>query len=174
MPTSIVSRKAHRAAGSFDINLPLTGSAGIECRSGGTSNNYQTVFSFAKAVTVSGATFTPGAGGSGSVVGGPIVSPDGKTVTVNLTGVTNVQTITVTLTNVSDGTATNDVSILMGVLIGDTSADRTVNTTDINQTRAQVGQAVTITNFRSDVTADGVIRNTDVSLVRAKKGTVLP
>ena len=174
MPTSIVSRKTHGAAGTFDINLPLTGSAGIECRSGGTSNNYQTVFSFAKAVTVGDATVTPGTGGSGSVVGGPIVSPDGKTVTVNLTGVTNVQTITVTLTNVSDGTATNNVSILIGVLIGDASADRTVNTTDISQTKAQVGQAVTITNFRSDVTADGVIRNADVSLVKAKKGTILP
>jgi hypothetical protein len=95
-------------------------------------------------------------------------------VTVNLTGVTNVQTITVTLTNVSDGTATNNVPILMGVLIGDTSADRTVNSTDISQTRAQIGQAVTTSNFRSDVTTDGVIRNGDVSLVKTKKGTILP
>ena len=31
-PTSVVSRKTHRAAGIFDINLPLTGTAGIECR----------------------------------------------------------------------------------------------------------------------------------------------
>jgi len=174
MPTSVVSRKTHGAAGTFDISLPLTGSAGIECRSGGPSSTYQTVFSFAKGVTLSGATVTPGTGGSGNVVGSPIVSPDGKTVTVNLTGVTNVQTITVTLTNVSDGTATNNVPILMGVLIGDTSADRTVNSTDISQTRAQVGQAVTTSNFRSDVTTDGVIRNGDVSLVKTKKGTILP
>jgi len=174
MPTSVVSRKTHGAAGTFDISLPLTGSAGIECRSGGPSSTYQTVFSFAKGVTLSGATVTPGTGGSGNVVGSPIVSPDGKTVTVNLTGVTNVQTITVTLTNVSDGTATNNVPILMGVLIGDTSADRTVNSTDISQTRAQVGQAVTTSNFRSDVTTDGVIRNGDVSLVKTKRGTILP
>ena len=132
------------------------------------------MFSFAKGVTLSGATVTPGTGGSGNVVGSPIVSRDGKTVTVNLTGVTNVQTITVTLTNVSDGTATNNVPILMGVLIGDTSADRTVNSTDISQTRAQIGQAVTTSNFRSDVTTDGVIRNGDVSLVKTKKGTILP
>ena len=87
-PTNVVSRKIHRSAGTFDINLPLTGSAGVECRSGGTSNTYQVVFTFPNAVTVGGATVTPGAGGSGSVVGAPIVSADGKTVTVNLTGVT--------------------------------------------------------------------------------------
>ena len=51
--------------------------------------------------------------------------------TVNLTGVTNVQTITVTLSSVSDGTSTGDVAVLMGMLIGDTTADRVVNTTDI-------------------------------------------
>ena len=35
LPTSVVSRKTHGAAGNFDIDLPLAGSAGIECRSGG-------------------------------------------------------------------------------------------------------------------------------------------
>ena len=42
--------------------------------------------------------------------------------TVNLTGVTNVQTITVTLSSVSDGTSTGDVAVLMGMLMGDTTA----------------------------------------------------
>jgi hypothetical protein len=174
IPTKVVSRKKHGRAGTFDINLPLTGSAGVECRSAGTSNTFQVVFTFPKAVTVGGATVTPGAGGSGSVLGTPIVSADGKTVTVNLTGVTNVQTITVTLSSVSDGTSTGDVAVLMGMLIGDTTADRTVNTTDINQVKALVGQAATSANFRSDVTADGIIKNPDVTLVKSKKGTFLP
>ena len=174
IPTKVVSRKKHKSAGTFDINLPLTGSTGVECRSGGTNSIYQVVFTFPKAVTVGGATVTPGAGGSGSVLGTPIVSADGKTVTVNLTGVTNVQTITVTLSNVSDGTSTGNVAVLMGMLMGDTTADRFVNTTDINQVRALVGQGATSSNFRSDVTADGIIKNPDVSLVKSKKGTVLP
>jgi hypothetical protein len=173
-PTKVVSRKKHGRAGTFDINLPLTGSAGVECRSTGTSNTFQVVFTFPKAVTVGGATVTPEAGGSGSVLGAPIVSADGKTVTVNLTGVTNVQTITVTLSSVSDETSTGDVAVLMGMLMGDTTADRTVNTTDINQVKALVGEAATSSNFRSDVTADGIIKNPDVSLVKSKKGTVLP
>ena len=33
MIQSAVSRKLHAAAGSFDINLPLSGTPGIECRS---------------------------------------------------------------------------------------------------------------------------------------------
>ena len=45
-PTSVVSRKTHGTAGTFDINLPLTGTAGIECRSGGASGDHQVVFSF--------------------------------------------------------------------------------------------------------------------------------
>ena len=35
VPSSVVSRKVHGMAGTFDINLPLTGTAGVECRSGG-------------------------------------------------------------------------------------------------------------------------------------------
>ena len=45
-PTSVVSRKTHGTAGAFDISLPLTGSAGIECRSGGANGNHQVVFAF--------------------------------------------------------------------------------------------------------------------------------
>ena len=46
-----VSRKIHGAGGpAFDINLPLTGAPGIECRSGGANGDYQVVFNFAGAV----------------------------------------------------------------------------------------------------------------------------
>src|SRR5207253_8431742 len=34
-PSSVVSRKSHGTAGTFGIDLPLTGNPGIECRSGG-------------------------------------------------------------------------------------------------------------------------------------------
>ncbi len=33
--TSAVSRKTHGAAGTFDINLPLSGTVGVECSLGG-------------------------------------------------------------------------------------------------------------------------------------------
>ena len=121
-PTQVVSRKLHGGAGPFDINLPLTGNPGIECRSGGASNDYQIVFTFPSSVTFTNASVTAGTGSvSGSSGSGT------TTVTVNLTGVTNAQRITVTLLGVSDGTNTGDFSVQMGVLLGDTSGNGTVN-----------------------------------------------
>ena len=47
-------------------------------------------------------------------------------ITVNLTGVTDVQRLGVTLMNVSDGTNTGDVMVPMGVLSGDTGGNGNV------------------------------------------------
>ena len=53
---SAVSRKTHGGAGTFDVPLPLTGSAGIECRSGSgpNSDGHQIIVTFATPVTDSG------------------------------------------------------------------------------------------------------------------------
>ncbi len=167
-PTQLVSRKVHGSAGTFDINLPLTGNAGIECRSGGATNDYQLVVNFANAVTFDHASLTSGIG---SVAG---TSGNGtNAITVNLTGVTNAQTINVTLFGVNDGTITNDVTAAMAILVGDTSYNGTVNSSDVSQTKAQSGSPVTNSNFREDVNASGAITSTDVSLVKSKTGTAL-
>ena len=155
--------------GNFDINLPLTGSSGIECRSGGVTGDYQVVFTFASPVTFISAVVTAGTGSVSSASG------SGTTVvTANLTGVTNAQRITVTLQGVNDGTGTGDVSVQMGVLVGDTTGNGTVNASDIGQTKAQSGQAVTGSNFRTDVNVSGSINASDVSLIKSKSGTALP
>jgi uncharacterized delta-60 repeat protein len=168
-PTLVVSRKTHGATGTFDINLPLTGNPGIECRSGGPSNNYQVVFTFPSAVTFASAAVTAGAGSvSGSSGSGT------TTMTVSLTGVTNAQEIMVTLQGASDGTNTGDLSVPMGVLLGDVNGNASVNSTDISQTKLQSGQPVTAANFREDVNANGSINATDVSSVKLQSGTSLP
>ena len=95
--TDAVSRMTHGAAGAFDINLPLTGNSGIECRSGGSAGNHQMVVPFQNPVTCNSAQVTNGTGS----VSNFLVSVDGTQVTVNLTSVSNVQTIVVTL-NVTD------------------------------------------------------------------------
>ena len=51
---SAVSRKTHGGAGSFDINLPLSGPSGIECRGGGATNDYTVVVNFLANVSVNG------------------------------------------------------------------------------------------------------------------------
>ena len=173
-PTSVVSRKTHGTAGPFDIDLPFAGNAGIECRSGGANRNYQVVFAFPTAVTLSGATVTPQAGMLGTMAGAPSISPDGRTVTLNLTNVTDAQTLTMTLSGVSNGTSTGNVTVSMSLLLGDTNADRVVNSGDVLQTRNRAGGAASSMNFRSDVNADGAVNSGDTSIVRARSGGFLP
>ena len=166
--TSAASRKVHGVAGTFDIPLPLTGNVGIECRSGGATNDYQMIINFANPVTVGSASVTSGTGSLGSF------TVSGSQVTVNLTGITNAQRITVTLFNVNDGTHIGNASVSMGVLIGDTSGNGTVNAADVAQTKARLGQTVDATNFRSDVNANGAINSGDVAIVKANLGTSIP
>jgi hypothetical protein len=62
----------------------------------------------------------------------------------------------------------------MVVLNGDTTASRTLNTSDLGQTKAQSGQTTTASNFRTDVNANGAINSTDVSLVKANLRLQVP
>ena len=55
----------------------------------------------------------------------------------------------------------------MTILIGDTSNNGTVNASDVSQAKAQIGQVVTGSNFRTDVNASGSINSTDVGLIKS-------
>ena len=170
-PVGAVSRKTHGSAGIFDIDLPLFGQPGIEDRSGGGSNNYTVVVTFAVPVTVAHITVTPGAGGTASVSGSSIKNTQ---VLVNLTNVSDAQTLSVNLLGVAGGGNSGNVSIPMSVLVGDTNADGFVNSADIAQTKAQSGQTVTLSNYREDVNTDGFLNSADIALVKSKSGTALP
>jgi hypothetical protein len=163
---SAVSRKIHAAAGTFDINLPLTGAPGVECRTG----SQTIVVSFNNPVTEGNVAVS-----AGSVSGTPTFS--GNTMTINLAGVPNPQRITLTLTNVKDAFAQvlPNASILMNVLLGDTNGSGTVSASDIAQIKASSGQAVSIANFRQDVNVSGgSINASDIGLVKAQSGSSLP
>jgi hypothetical protein len=164
-----VSRKTHGSAGTFDVLLPLTGTAGIECRSDGVSNDHQMIITFPTPVTFSSASITSG--------NGSVQSSNGSgtsEVTVNLTGVTNAQTIVVTLSGVNDGTPSYNVSVPMGVLVGDASGNGAVSGTDASQVKTQSGMPVTASNFRNDLSPNGTINGTDVSIAKTHSGTGLP
>ena len=126
------------------------------------------IVTFANPVTVGGASITSGTGSVGSF------SVNGSQVTVNLTGVANAQTITISLDNVSDGTNMGCAAIRMSLLLADTIANGSVNSGDVSQTRSRVGQTIDASNFRSDVNASGTISATDVSIVQANVGMGLP
>jgi hypothetical protein len=168
VPLSAVSRKTHGAAGTFDLNLSLTGNPTVEPRSGGPNNNHQVVVTFAAPITMSGASISAGTATVSSF------TTNGSDALINLTGVTNAQKLGITLDGVTDGNNAGCVNIPLAILLGDTSGNGTVNASDIGQTKSQSGQAVTASNFRIDVTANGAISASDISQVKTQSGTALP
>jgi len=104
------------------------------------------------------------------------IGPNPNQYTVNLINVTNLQYLSVALLNAKDRTgAIGDVvGPQMGVLIGDTTSNGSVNSSDISQTQSQSGQPLTSQNFREDVTVNGLINSSDISAVQAGSGTALP
>ena len=164
MAISAVSRKTHGAAGDFDINLQ---GGGVENRTGPVAGEHKVIVTFASPVTV----------GSASVSGGGSVGSfavNGAEVTVNLAGIANAQRISITLTNVNDGTNSGDVSIPMAVLLGDTNGNGAVNGSDVAQIKLDSGQPATPLNFREDPNVSGTINGVDVSLAKSASGSMLP
>jgi hypothetical protein len=96
------------------------------------------------------------------------------TITVDLTGVTYAQRITLALFGVDDTVNNGDVGVRAGVLIGDTTGNGRVNASDVAQIKTQSGQSVSGANFRLDVTANGAINASDLALVKSKSGNGLP
>ena len=162
--TSAVSRLTHTGVGAFDVNMPLSGTSGVEDRQ---TSTYSIVLTFSNGPITSGtATVTAGT----AVAGSPSFS--GNTMTVPLTGVANMQVVTLTVNNVNGLLPSASVDI--GFLVGDTNGDRSVNSADIGQTKAQSGNLVIGSNFREDVNIDGNINSSDIGLVKSKSGTSVP
>jgi hypothetical protein len=172
----VVSRKTHGTAGDFDILLPLTGTPGIECRTGNTNGAHTLIFTFdTPLVSVGGASVT----GNGSMVDpntSGIDPSNSHNYIVNLTGVANAQTITVTLTNVMDsiGNFFPTFPVQMGVLLGDVNQTGRVDSADVFQVRQNTLQDATQSNFRSDVNTSGRIDSADVFTTRQQTLTGLP
>ena len=167
--TAAASRKTHGGAGTFDINLPLTGTPGVECRSSG--GNHTLVFTFTNNL-VDG---TPSvSSGTGSISGSPQFA--GNSMTLNLAGVADVQKLTIKLSDVTDSFSQvlPDTEVSMNLLIGDTTGNKIVNSTDVSQTKLQSGQTVTNSNAREDIMVNGAINGTDISVAKLHVGSGLP
>ena len=96
----------------------------------------------------------------------------GKTMTVNLTGVANAQVLTVSANNVTDQflQVLPNTSVTAKMLIGDTTGNGSVNSSDVGEDKLQTGQPVSNSNFRDDVTVSGDINSSDVGLVKLHSG----
>ena len=163
----------HGSAGTF-FDVDLTSGKGIECRTVDVSGDYWLIFTFSNTLmSVDSARVT---NGIGSVASKNIDSNDAHNYIVNLTGVSNAQYVTVTLTNVTDSAGNFSPSIVaqMGVLIGDVDASGLVDGNDVSAVQSQTRQSVNGTNFRYDVNTSGVIDGNDVSMTQGHTRTSLP
>ncbi|MGI8438226.1 MAG: dockerin type I domain-containing protein [Chthoniobacterales bacterium] len=162
---SVASRLTN-PTGTFDINFPSGTPIGVEDRDNGGS--YTLVFTFDSPVQ-SGSAAVSGTGTTGTA------TFSGNQMIVPLSGLTDQQTVTLTAMNVTgtNGGVLTSASVTAGFLIGDTTGDGNVNSTDVGQTKTQSGTSTNGSNFRLDVNNSGVINSTDVSRVKANSGNHL-
>ena len=157
-----VSRKVHGAAGTFDLALSQNASTPtVEPRQGSSAT---IVFTFDKPVTAANAAVTEGIATAGlSTIGG-------NTVAVALTGVTNAQWVTVTLTDVAsaDGGTGGAAAVRIGFLLGDVSQNRVVTVADLGQVNAQIAQVVGAGNYLRDVNASGTLTVADKGIANTQ------
>jgi hypothetical protein len=169
---SAVLRRVHGAAGTFDLPLTLTTPPTInhnpttEPRSGTT---HQIVLTYDKPLSTATVNVTEGTAVKNS-------SLVGSTVVVNLTGVTNAQYVTVSLTSVgsTDGGTGGIGEARVGFLEGDVNQSRVVTVADLGLVNAQLAQPVTAANFLKDVNATGTLTVADKGITNSRLTNSLP
>jgi hypothetical protein len=163
---NVGSRMTQGSAGAFNVDLPLIGKRGVECRN--SNGNYSIVFTFVNDVASCGSAGTTG----GSAVSGP----NSNQCTENLTGVANAEYIDIGLNNIVDSQNNmGNVSVQMGVLLGDVNATGIVDGNDVSAVQSHTRQPVNGNAMaRFDVNATGAIDGNDVSITQAHTRTSLP
>jgi len=158
--------------GDFDIDLPLAGMAGIECRSGGAKGNFQITLTFNNAITSVDAV----AASCGIIEKVGRHASDPHTLRVSLSETCNAQYLILTLTNVHDdqGNTLPSAKVTAGLLLGDSNGDGVVDSADTDQIELDHGQTTNSDNFREDINSNGRIDAADLALVNSHLGTMLP
>ena len=170
---SAASRHVHGAAGTFDLPLSLVVAPGVNHNPGTEPRQgpaHTVVFTFDKPVTAATATIAEGT----ATAGAPTFS--GNSAIVGLTGVTDRQYVTVSLSNVasSDGGTGGTGSVRIGFLLGDVNASRVVSIADLGLVNAQLAQGVTAANFLKDVNASGTLTLADKAIANGNLTKALP
>ena len=170
---SEASRKVHGVAGPFDLALTFTTPPTInhnpttEPRVGPA---HTIVFTFDKPLNAATVTITEGT----ATAGAPSFAGNG--VVVGLTGVTDKQYVTVSLTNVAstDGGTGGAATARVGFLAGDVNQSRVVAVTDLVAVNNQLAKPLTGSNFLTDVNFSGIVSNLDKVVVNNNLAHFLP
>ncbi len=70
----------------------------------------------------------------------------------------------------TDGATIPERVVALRILIGDSTGDGMVGSSDIGQTKAQSGSAAGATNFRTDINTSGAINASDLGQVKSNSG----
>ncbi len=162
------SRKTHGSAGTWDLLLSLAAtSPTIEPRTGPA---HTLVFTFDKPITGANVAVSEGTAAAAA----PAFS--GNDVIVDLSGATNQQYVTVTLTNVtsSDGGSGGSATARVGLLLGDANQSRTVSVLDLALVNGQLAKPVSASNFLFDFNISGVLTVLDKVVVNGQLAKALP
>ncbi len=165
--SSIVSSKIQGSAGTFDLPLSATlTTPTIEPRNG---PNHTIVFAFDRVVVSGTATVTEG------IATVATTQFSGPKMIVNLTGVTNQQYVTVSVSAVQggDGSTNGAAAARIGFLLGDVNQNGNVSLADLGLTNAQIAQIVTSANFLKDVNASGTLSLADKGFVNTMVATAI-
>ncbi len=163
-----MAERTHGAAGLFDlVTSTIPTNPTTDPRIG---PNHNMVFTFDKPVTGGTASVTEGIATAGT----PIFKAN--TMTVPLTGVTDKQYVTVTVSSVAsaDGGTNGSGVMRVGYLLGDVNQSRVVSVGDLGLVNAQLSQPVTAANFLKDVNANGTLTLADKGLTNANLTKALP
>jgi hypothetical protein len=157
------SRKTTPGAVVVDLPLNLTGTPSVENRIGGPT---QVVLTF-DANVVKGPSFSvaPSAGSVSST------SVSGSTLTINLTGVTDARTLSLTISDLRhfSDTASGTFTLNLGVLVADTNQDGVVNALDFNAVATNFGGSGKDSS-QGDLNVDGTVNTIDFNLLASAFG----
>ena len=149
----------------YDIQLPLAGGSGIECRT--ITNGLSLVLTFDQPIASLAATVTAGT----ATVGTPKYSTN--TVTIPVAGLIDAEAVTVNLANVTNAAVAPEVlasqDVSLRTLFGDVNGSGTLSGSDVSTVRAAVADAKPVSGatFRCDLNLSGTFSGSDVSSVRA-------
>ncbi len=169
--TAAASRKSH-AGTDYDVSVPLTDPAVVECRAAATPGSYKLTLTFDQNIVSASPTVTGGTGNVSSTV------INGTTMTLSLSGVANQQSLTVTASNVTSttGAILSSSAVKVRILQGDVNGDGVVNAVDLSGVRTAYGKSAGQAGFdpRADLNVDGVVNSVDTSVIRANYGKTVP
>lgn len=163
---SAASRK-----GPFEVDLPLSGTPGIESRIASLRRPLTIVFKFEQGI----AAVDPIGSASCGSLDDVRTDPEDPTqvLATYRSERCNGQNVTVTISHLTDddGHTLATASVTMTLLLGDVTGDGVVDDADVRSMSDLLGETTSNSNFRADLDADHRVDRDDARLVRKKAGS---